>query len=143
MKPNPNSSLLKRKNLCNLFGGQLLHIVENENDAQGRRDAQNCLVEEMVLLGSEEIAFRSHRGILNQSPQFFIVRHQLLEREEVRRGVGWLAAHAPAAVSGYGIEPDRKSLRILNPGQVPQRTGEHFLHGVFRILRMSADLHAE
>ena len=31
------------------------------------RDAQNRLVEQVVLLGGEEIAFRSHRGILKQS----------------------------------------------------------------------------
>jgi hypothetical protein len=67
MKPNPNRSLLKREDLRNLLGGQLFHIVEHENNAQGWRDAQNSLVEQMVLLGGEEIAFRSHRGILKQS----------------------------------------------------------------------------
>ena len=117
--------------------------MEHENNAQGRRDAQNRPVQQMVLLGRDDIAFRSHGGILKQSPQFFIVGHQLVERKEVRRGVGGLAAHAPAAVPSDGIKPDGKSLRILNPGQVLQRTGEHFLHGVLRIFRMPTDFHAE
>jgi len=55
MQPNPNCSLLERENLRNLLGGQLLHIVEHENNAQGWGDAQNSLVEQVVLLGGEEI----------------------------------------------------------------------------------------
>src|ERR1017187_3453568 len=52
-------------------------------------------------------------------------------------------AHTPATVSGYGIEPDGESLRVLNLGQMPQRSGEDLLHGIFRVFRMPADLHAE
>jgi hypothetical protein len=66
VKPNPNRSLLKRENLRNLLGGQLFHIVEYENDAQSRWDAQDRLMQQMVLLGGEEVAFRSRRGILKQ-----------------------------------------------------------------------------
>src|ERR1019366_326702 len=125
MKPNPNRSLLKRENLRNLLGGQLLHIVEHENNSQGWRDAQNRLMQQMVLLGREDIAFRSNCGILKQSPQFFVVRHQLVERKEVRRGVGGLAAHAPAAVSSDGVKPDGHLLRSLEFGKVPDGAGEH------------------
>ena len=57
--------------------------------------------------------------------------------------MGWLAAHAPAAVSGDGVKPDSHLLRGLNLGQVPEGTGKHLLHGVFRVFRMPADLHAE
>jgi len=67
MKPNPNRSLLKRENLCHLFCGQLLHIVEHENNAQGWWDAQNRLVQQVVLLGGKKIAFRSGTGIRKQS----------------------------------------------------------------------------
>jgi len=143
MKPNPNRSLLKRENLRNLLGGQLLHIVEHKNNAQGWRDAQNCLVEQMVLLGREDIAFRSHPGILKQSPQFIIVRHQLVERKEVHRGVSGLAANAPAAISSDGVKPNGHLLWSLEFGKVPDGAGEHLLHGIFRIFRMAADLHAE
>ena len=57
--------------------------------------------------------------------------------------MGGLAAHAPAAVSSDGIKPDGHLLRSLNLGKVPDGAGEHLLHGVFRIFRMPADLHAE
>ena len=143
MKPNPNRSLLKREDLRNLLGGQLFHIVEHENNAQGWRDTQNGLVEQVVLLGGEEIAFRSHRGILKQSSQFFIVRHQLVERKEVGRGVSGLAAHAPAAVPSDGVKPNSHLLRSVDFGKVPDGAGKHLLHSVFRIFRMPTDLHAE
>jgi len=57
--------------------------------------------------------------------------------------MGGLAAHAPAAVSSDGVKPDCHLPLSLDFGKVPKRTGEHFLHGVFRVFRMSADLHAE
>src|ERR1035441_5115938 len=61
----------------------------------------------------------------------------------LRLQIGRLAAPAPAAVSGYGIKPDGKSLRGLNLGQVAERAGENLLHGVLCVFRMPADLHAE
>src|ERR1039457_2146542 len=36
MEPNSHSSRLQVENLCNLIGGQILHIMEDENDAQRR-----------------------------------------------------------------------------------------------------------
>ena len=56
---------------------------------------------------------------------------------------GCFTAHPPAAVSGDGIEPERKSLRVLEFGQMPERTGENLLHGIFRVLPVPADLHTE
>ena len=58
-----------------------------------------------------------------QSPQFFIVRHQLVERKEVGRGVSGLAAHAPAAVSSDGVKPNGHLLRSLNFGKVLRGSG--------------------
>jgi hypothetical protein len=68
MKPNPNRSLLKFENLRDLLGGQLFHIVEHKNDAQGRRNAQNRLMQQLVLLGGDDVAFRARSGIRQQSP---------------------------------------------------------------------------
>src|ERR1039458_5298273 len=129
--------------LRDLLGSQLLHVVEHENDTQGRRDAQNRLVQQMMLLGVEQVAFGALSGILEQQPQLFIARHQLVEREHVRRGMGSLASHAPAPVSGDCVKPDGQFLRVLYLGQVLKGTEEHFLHGVFGIFRLPADLHAE
>ena len=143
MQANPHRSLLKRENLRNLLGGQLFHIVEHKNDAQSGRDAEDCLMQQVVLLGGEDILFRACRGILKQPAQFFAVRHQLIEREKMCRGVCGLATHAPAAVSGHGVKPDGHLLRGLNFGEVPDGAGEHLLHGVFGIFRMATDLHAE
>src|ERR1039457_2414087 len=61
----------------------------------------------------------------------------------MRGSRGCFTAHPPAAVSGYGIEPERKSLGILELGQVPERTGENLLHVIFRVLPVAADLHTE
>ena len=57
MKPNPHSSLLQLENLRDLLGSQLLHVVEHENDAQGRGDAQDRLMQQTMLLGLEQVAF--------------------------------------------------------------------------------------
>jgi len=69
--------------------------------------------------------------------QFVTVRHQFIEREKVCRGVCRLAAHAPAAVSGHGVKPDRHLLRGLDLGKVPDGTGKHLLHGIFGVFRMA------
>ena len=68
-------------------------------------------MQQVVLLGGEDVAFRVCRGILKQPAQFVIVRHQLIERKKVCRSVCRLAAHAPAAVSGHGVKPDGHLLR--------------------------------
>ena len=143
MQPDPDRPRLQVENLRDLFGGQLLHVVQHKNNAQLRGNPQDRLMQQVVLLGVEQIAFGTLGGILQQSSQFRLVGHQLIQREDVFGSRCSLAAHAPAAVSGDGVEPDRESLRVLNLGQVPQRTVEHLLHGVFCVFRMPADLHAE
>ena len=57
-------------------------------------------MQQMVLLGVEQVAFGALSGILEQQSQLFIARHQLVEREYVSWSMGTLAAHAPTAVSG-------------------------------------------
>jgi hypothetical protein len=79
MKPNPHCSLLQLENLRDLLGRQLLHVVEYENDPQRRRDAQDRLMQQMVLLGLEQAQFRAFAGILEQQLQLFIAWHQLVE----------------------------------------------------------------
>ena len=59
MEANPHRSRLQSENLRHLLGLQLLHVVEHEDNAQLDRDAQDCLVQQMVLLGVEQIAFRT------------------------------------------------------------------------------------
>ena len=100
-------------------------------------------MQQVVLFGVQQIGLGSHCGILQQSPKFRIVGHQLIERENVFGSRSPFATHPPAAVSGDGVEPYRESLRVLNLRKVPQRTIEHLLHRVFRVFGMPADFHAE
>ncbi len=143
MKPDPDGSRLKLQDLRNLSGGEFFHVVEHKNNAQWRGDDEDRLVQQMMLFGVEQIRFRAVAGILEELPQLIVARHQLIEREHMRRSACSLASHAPAPVSGDGVEPDGQPLWVLDLSQVSKRTVKHFLHGVFSILRMSADLHAE
>ena len=118
MQANPNRSRLQSENLGDLFGCEFLHVVEHENDAQRSRYAQDRLMQQMVLLG----ASRLRSGPLphpEATAQFFIAGINSSSDSMSGRSVGRLAAHAPAAVSGDGVEPDRQLLRILDFGQVP------------------------
>ena len=143
MKTNSHGPLLQIENLGNLFGGQLLHIMEYEDDTQRRRDAQDRLMQQMVLLGLEQIGLGTISCILEQQSQLFIARHQLIKRKNICGGMRRLSAHAPAAISSDGVEPDSQFLRVVYLGQMLKRTEEHLLHGVFGVFRMPADLHAE
>lgn len=100
-------------------------------------------MQQVMLLGMQQISFRTRSGIKQQSSQFGLVWHQFIQRESVNRGMSRLEAHAPATVSGYGIKPNGKSMRVLNFGQVPEGAKKNFLHGIFGVLRVAADLHAE
>ena len=64
VQPNPDRPRLKIENLCHLFGGQLFHIVEDKNNPQLSRDAQDRLMQKMVLLCMKQVAFRTLACIL-------------------------------------------------------------------------------
>ena len=91
----------------------------------------------------KQIALWTLRRILEQSSQLRIVRHQFIQRDGCLGCVCALAAHPPASISRYRVQPDCKSLGILDFREMAQGTKEHLLHGVFRIFRMAADLHTE
>ncbi|MGB6720600.1 MAG: hypothetical protein WBE72_07400 [Terracidiphilus sp.] len=143
MKADPDCPLLQIENLSDLRGDQFFHVVEHENDAQRCRNTQDCPMQQTVLLGLEQVAFRTVSGTLEQQPQFLAARHQFVEREHLCRSVGRFAAHTPAAVSGDRVQPNGQLLWSLNLGEVMKRTEEHLLHVVFRVFRMTADFHAE
>src|ERR1017187_788964 len=83
------------------------------------------------------------RRIHEQSPQLRVVRHQFIQRDGCLGCVCALAAHPSASISRYRVQPNCKSLGILDVREMAQGTEEHLLHGVFRIFWMAADLHAE
>jgi hypothetical protein len=58
-------------------------------------------------------------------------------------GMRRFSAHFPAAISSHGIEPDRESLWVLNPGQMFQRTEENLLCRILCVFWVSTDFHAE
>jgi hypothetical protein len=72
MKTNPHGPLLQVENLRNLLGRQFFHIMEHKNNPQSWRDAKDRLMEEVVLLGIEQVAFGSCPDVLEKQPQFFI-----------------------------------------------------------------------
>jgi hypothetical protein len=53
METNPDRPGLQVENMSDLFGCQFLHVVEHKNDAQLDRDAQDRLMQQVVLLGVE------------------------------------------------------------------------------------------
>ena len=71
--------LLQVEDFRHLFGGQFLHVVEDKNDAQIGGDAQDGLMQKMVLLGVQQVAFRTSAGILEQTSKLIFGRHQLVE----------------------------------------------------------------
>lgn len=64
MEANPHGPGLQVENLRNLIGGQILHIVEHKDDAQRRGNAQDCAMEQIVLLGVKKMSLGILSGIL-------------------------------------------------------------------------------
>ena len=64
MKPNSDRPRLQLENLSNLLSRQFLHIVQDENNAQWRGNAEDRLMQQMALLGLKQPQFRALAGIL-------------------------------------------------------------------------------
>ena len=79
MQPDPDRPRLQIKNLRHLVRSQFLHVVEYKNNPQLSGNAQDRLMQQMVPLSMKQVAFRTLACILQQSPQFCLVRYQFVE----------------------------------------------------------------
>ena len=73
VKANPDGALLDVENLSDLSGVEILHIVEDKDDAISRRDAENRLLDERFLLAAEQGAFRIFGRSFEEKSKFSIV----------------------------------------------------------------------
>ncbi len=79
MKPNPHCPLLQCENLSHLLCRQILHIVQHKNNAQRCGNTQNSLMKKMILFALQQVPFRALPGILQQTAQLLIARHQFIQ----------------------------------------------------------------
>jgi len=117
MQPNAHGSGLDGQDLRNLVRIELLHIVKHQNDPVLRRQSQDGLVEQAMILAAPGRVLRA-RGRIGQQQgfQFALVGEQLIEgdRLPIRRG----PAALPAAILRGGVEPGRERPRIFELRQM-------------------------
>ena len=64
MEPDPHCSRLDAEDLSNLFGVEILHIVQHEDQSILRWDCQNRSLQALTLLRLREMRFRGRPGVL-------------------------------------------------------------------------------
>src|ERR1039457_7050229 len=79
VEPDPYRARLEVENLSDLFGRQLLHVVQYKHEPQLHRDGQHRLMQKLMLRPLQESTLRSYLGILEEPSKFRVVRHQVVE----------------------------------------------------------------
>lgn len=142
MQPNAHGSGLDGEDLRHQIRIELLHIVKHQNDPVLRRQSQDGLVEQAMILAAPGRVLRA-RGRIGQQQgfQLRVVGQELIEgdRLPIRRG----SASLPAAILRGGVEPGRKRPRIFELRQMGQGLDKDFLRGVFGVLAMATDFESE
>jgi hypothetical protein len=142
MQSNANGTRLKVEDLCHFIRFQLLHVMENENDAKLGGQPKDGPLQQSLFFCFDGTSFGTGRRVLQQAFQFTVSGHQFIQGD-LPGGMCIFAAHPPAAIPSDCVEPYGQSGRILNADEVPKASIEDFLHRIFCVFPMSANLHAE
>jgi hypothetical protein len=143
VETDADGAWLEAEDGCNLIGGELLHVMQDENHAQRWRNVEDGLVENHGLFGVEGVLFRSAGGVFQHAAEFGIAGKEFIEGKGLTGEFGALAPHTPASIAGDGVKPDGESLRVFELLEMGKGAVEDLLHGVLGIFRMAANLHAE
>src|ERR1700757_643619 len=143
VQANTYGSRANPGDFSHLIIGESLHVAKNEYDPILRRQSLNGIAQPRCLFTANSERFRVDSAAGSELVQFVTVRHKLLQREFMRGSKLALAPTHQAAILRDFIEPHQKCFRISELGQLWNRFQQHLLHGIFGILTLSADAHAE